>query len=575
MFEKIIGTFMSNGIGLLFTLTSGLTVALILGYIAQRIKLSPLVGYLLAGIMVSPHSPGIVADMSIAQQCAEIGIVLLMFGVGMHFKLKDFVSVKNVAVGALIQIVNCTIISTILIKLLGWSWTSGIILGMSISVASTVVLTRVFSDNKLLHTPTGHAAIGWLILEDLFTILVLVLLPAFLGKTASNHNLFLTFIITVSKLAVLVVFALIVGKKVIPFLLEHISKTGNRELFILSVLVIALGISVCAAEFFGASMALGAFLAGMVVGQSDFSARATSEALPISDVFSVLFFVSVGMLFDISTLKSSWPLIIILLFVVLFVKPIGATLIIKFLKQPVKKAIAIGTALGQIGEFSFILASLAVSYGIMSHDAYNAIIFVSIVTITFNTTIYKWIPSIIKFLQKKGYFKTYYTITDEIENETKDLRHVIVIGYGPVGKTITKILLNKQLNVTVVEMNIDTVKKIKSQNIKELRAIYGDASQREILIMSAIQTAEAIIISTPFAPAQEITEIAKSLNSRIKILVHTTYSENAKDLRKKNSDLIVRSGEGSVALALSKEVFTIYGTTNFEEEIDKIYKELL
>ncbi len=575
MFEKIIGTFMSNGIGLLFTLTSGLTVALILGYIAQKIKLSPLVGYLLAGIMVSPHSPGIVADMSIAQQCAEIGIVLLMFGVGMHFKLKDFVSVKNVAVGALIQIVNCTIISTILIKLLGWSWTSGIILGMSISVASTVVLTRVFSDNKLLHTPTGHAAIGWLILEDLFTILVLVLLPAFLGKTASNHNLFLTFIITVSKLAVLVVFALIVGKKVIPFLLEHISKTGNRELFILSVLVIALGISVCAAEFFGASMALGAFLAGMVVGQSDFSARATSEALPISDVFSVLFFVSVGMLFDISTLKSSWPLIIILLFVVLFVKPIGATLIIKFLKQPVKKAIAIGTALGQIGEFSFILASLAVSYGIMSHDAYNAIIFVSIITITFNTTIYRWIPSIIKFLQKKGYFKTYYTITDEIENETKDLRHVIVIGYGPVGRTISKILLQKEINVTVIEMNIDTVKRIKSQNIKELRAIYGDASQREILIMSAIQTAEAIVISTPFAPAQEITEIAKALNSRIKILVHTTYSENAKDLRKKNSDLIVRSGEGSVALALSKEVFTIYGTTNFEEEIDKIYKELL
>lgn len=566
---------MSNGIGLLFTLTSGLTVALILGYIAQKIKLSPLVGYLLAGIMVSPHSPGIVADMDIARQCAEIGIVLLMFGVGMHFKLKDFVSVKNIAVGALIQIANCTIISTILIKLLGWSWTSGLILGISISVASTVVLTRVFSDNKLLHTPTGHAAIGWLILEDLFTILVLVLLPAFLGKTASNHNLFLTFIITIAKLAVLVVFALVVGKKIIPFLLEHIAKTGNRELFILSVLVIALGISVCATEFFGASMALGAFLAGMVVGQSDFSARATSEALPISDIFAVLFFVSVGMLFDFSTLKSSWPLIIILLFVVLFVKPIGATLIIKFLKQPVKKAIAIGTALGQIGEFSFILASLAVSYGIMSHDAYNAIIFVSIITITFNTTIYRWIPSIIKFLQKKGYFKTYYTITDEIENETKDLRHVIVIGYGPVGRTISKILLQKEINVTVIEMNIDTVKRIKSQNIKELRAIYGDASQREILIMSAIQTAEAIVISTPFAPAQEITEIAKALNSRIKILVHTTYSENAKDLRKKNSDLIVRSGEGSVALALSKEVFTIYGTTNFEEEIDKIYKELL
>ncbi|WP_372520839.1 cation:proton antiporter, partial [Candidatus Ruminimicrobiellum ovillum] len=391
----------------------------------------------------------------------------------------------------------------------------------------------------------------------------------------SNHNFFLTFLITILKLSVLVVFALVVGKKIIPLLLDHIAKTGNRELFILSVLVIALGISVCAAEFFGASMALGAFLAGMVVGQSDFSARATSEALPISDIFAVLFFVSVGMLFDFSALKSSWLLTVILLFVVILVKPVIAFLVVKFLKQPIKKAIYIGVALGQIGEFSFILASLAVSYGIMSKDAYNTIIFVSIITITLNTIVYRWIEPAIKFLQKKGYFKTYYTITDEIENETKDLRHVIVIGYGPVGRTITKILLQKQLNVTVIEMNIDTVKRIKSQKIKELRAIYGDASQREILIMSAIQTAEAIVISTPFAPAQEITEIAKSLNSRIKILVHTTYSENAKELRKKNSDMIVRSGEGSVALALSREVFSIYGTTNFEEEIDKIYKELL
>lgn len=567
---------MSNGIGLLFTLTSGLTVALLLGYIAQKIKLSPLVGYLIAGIMVSPYSPGIVADMSIAQQCAEIGVVLLMFGVGMHFRLEDLIAVRNVAVmGALIQIATSTIISAILVKILGWSWTSGIVLGVAISVASTVVLTRVLSDNKLLHTSTGHTAVGWLIMEDLFTILVLVLLPAFFGKTASNHNFFLTFLITILKLSVLVVFALVVGKKIIPLLLDHIAKTGNRELFILSVLVIALGISVCAAEFFGASMALGAFLAGMVVGQSDFSARATSEALPISDIFAVLFFVSVGMLFDFSALKSSWLLTVILLFVVILVKPVIAFLVVKFLKQPIKKAIYIGVALGQIGEFSFILASLAVSYGIMSKDAYNTIIFVSIITITLNTIVYRWIEPAIKFLQKKGYFKTYYTITDEIENETKDLRHVIVIGYGPVGRTITKILLQKQLNVTVIEMNIDTVKRIKSQKIKELRAIYGDASQREILIMSAIETAEAIVISTPFAPAQEITEIAKSLNSRIKILVHTTYSENAKELRKKNSDMIVRSGEGSVALALSREVFSIYGTTNFEEEIDKIYKELL
>lgn len=567
---------MTNGISLLFTLTSGLTVALILGYIAQKIKLSPLVGYLIAGILVSPHSPGIVANMDIARQCAEIGIVLLMFGVGMHFKLSDLIAVKNVAVvGALVQIATSTIITTLLVKFLGWSWASGIVLGIAISVASTVVLTRVLSDNKMLHTPTGHTAVGWLIMEDLFTILVLVLLPAFFGKTTSNHNLLLTLLHTLLKLSVLVVFALVVGKKVIPFLLGHIAKTGNRELFILSVLVIALGISVCAAEFFGASMALGAFLAGMVVGQSDFSARATSEALPISDVFSVLFFVSVGMLFDASSLTKSWPLTTILLIVIILVKPIVAIIVVHFLKQPIKKAIYIGTALGQVGEFSFILASLAVEYGIMSNDAYNAIIFVSIITITLNTIVYRWIEPTIKFLQKKGYFKTYYTITDEIEKETKETRHIIVIGFGPVGKTISKILLQKKLNVTVIEMNIDTVKKIKLKNIPELRAIYGDATRSDILSSAAIETAEAIVISTPLAPTQEITEIAKSLNSRIKILAHTTYSKEAKELRKNNSDLIVRSGEGSVALALAREVFTIYGSTNFEEEMTNIYKELL
>ena len=210
---------MEHNLDLILTLASGLTVALILGYIANKIKLSPLVGYLIAGVLVSPHSPGFVADMSISQQCAEIGVVLLMFGVGMHFKLSDLIAVKNVAVtGALIQIATSTVICALLVKILGWSWISGMILGITISVASTVVLTRVLSDNKMLHTPTGHTAIGWLIMEDIFTILVLVLLPAFFGNTASNHNIFLTFAITILKLLVLIVFALVVGRKIIPFL---------------------------------------------------------------------------------------------------------------------------------------------------------------------------------------------------------------------------------------------------------------------------------------------------------------------------------------------------------------------
>lgn len=568
---------MGVSLDIIFALTGGLAIALILGYFAQKIKISPIVGYLIAGILVSPNSPGIVVSMSVAQQCAEIGIVLLMFSVGINFKISDLIAVQKIAIsGALVQTSASTIVSAVLVKyFLGWSWSSGIIFGIAISVASTVVLTRVLSDSKLLHTPTGHAAIGWLVMEDILTIVVLVLIPVFFVEEASNQSVTLTFIFTILKLLALIVIALVVGKKVIPFLLEHIAGTGNRELFILAILVVALGISVFSAKFFGASMALGAFLAGLVVGQSDFSARATSEALPISDIFSILFFVSVGMLFDLSSLTSSWTLTIILFVVVIIVKPITAITVVRLLKEPIEKSIYIGMSLGQIGEFSFILASFAVSYNIISHDAYNSIIFVSIVTIMLNTITYRWIGPTLKFLRKKGYFKTHYDITDEVEQETKDLRHVIVVGYGPVGKTVSKILLNRQLNVTVIEMNIDTVKKIKAQNIKELRVVHGDASQKEILTHSAIETAEALVVSSPAAPAQEITEIAKSLNSRIKILVHTTFTENAKTLRTKNPNLIVRSGEGSVAIALAKEIITIYGSPNFEEEITSIYKELL
>lgn len=562
-------------IGLLFTLTSGLTVALILGFIAQKIKLSPIVGYLIAGILISPYSPGIVADINTTQQFAEIGIILLMFGVGIHFKLADLIAVKKIAVlGATYQIAASTIISAGLVHFLGWSWTAGIVFGISLSVASTVVLTRVLTDNRLLHTPTGHAAVGWLIMEDLFTILVLVLMPVFFDKTTSENNFFFTFIITALKLAFLIVFALVIGQKVIPILLRFIARTGNRELFTLSVLVIALGIAVGAAEFFGASMALGAFLAGMVVGQSDFSARATSEALPISDVFAVLFFVSVGMLFNVSSLTTSWQLILITFAVVILVKPVVATIVVLFLKEPMKKAIHVAIALGQIGEFSFILASLAISYNVMAQETYNVIIFVSIITITLNTVAYRWIDPALHFLHKKGILKSQYTIDDEIEELTKEVRHVIIVGYGPVGRTITKILLKEKINVIIIEMNIDTVRAIKKANTDGLYAIHGDASQREILSASGILTAEAFVISTPVAPAKDIIEMVKSLNSRVRILINTTYLKQAKTFRK-DSNLAVCSAEGSVALALSRIILKSLGSTEVEEELNKIYEELI
>lgn len=571
---------------LLSTLTTGLAIALLFGFFAQKIKISPIVGYLIAGIIVSPNSPGITADYGVVKECAEIGVILLMFSVGLHFKVNDLIAVKKIAIfGAVSQIVISTLISAILVKILGWSWIAGIVFGISISVASTVVLTRVLSDNKTLNTPTGHVAIGWLVMEDIFTVLVLVLLPIFFGENSNNSNIILVLLKTIGKLALFVGIVGVIWKfNIIDKILMMVAKNGTKELFILSTIVIALGIAICASEMFGASMALGAFLAGMVVGKSNFSLRVTSEAISITDIFAVLFFVSVGMLFNVAKIYTSWKLIIILFFVVLIVKPLVAILVVKYLKEPTKKAIYIGIALGQIGEFSFLLASIAsVKYNIFPQQAYNAMILVSIVTITLNTVIYHFLDDILNFLTKKGFFKINinYEIDNQMENIVKDTRHVIIVGYGPVGKTISNILIKSKITVVIIELNIDTVKIIKDKNIEELKVIYGDATMKEVLLASGILTSEALIISSTFAPAKEIIDCAVELNSKIKILMNTNYIKQAKVFKKennaklKNIDLIVHSGEGSAALTLAKEVFDIFKLNNFKEEVNNIYNEII
>ena len=571
---------------LLSTLTIGLAIALLFGFFAQKIKISPIVGYLIAGIIVSPNSPGITTDYNVVKECAEVGVILLMFSVGMHFKISDLIVVKKIALfGAISQILVSTLISAMLVKFLGWSWVAGIVFGISISVASTVVLTRVLADNKTLNTPVGHAAVGWLVMEDIFTVLVLVILPIFFGENSTNSNIFLVLLRTIGKLVLFVGFVYIIWKfNVIDKILMMIAKNGTRELFILSTLVIALGIAVCASEMFGASMALGAFLAGMVVGKSNFSLRVTSEAISITDIFAVLFFVSVGMLFNVAKIYASWELIIILFFVVLIVKPLIAIIVVKILKEPTKKAIYIGIALGQIGEFSFLLASIAsVKYNIFPQQAYNAMILVSIVTITLNTVIYHFLDDILNFLTKKGFFKINinYEIDNQMKNIVKDTRHVIIVGYGPVGRIISNILIKSKITVVIIELNIDTVKIIKDKNIEELKVIYGDATMKEVLLASGILTSEALIISSTFAPAKEIIDCAVELNSKIKILMNTSYIKQAKVFKKKNNiklkdiDLIVHSGEGSAALTLAKEVFDIFKLNNFKEEVNNIYNEII
>ena len=397
------GTPVTHDLNLVFTLAGGLSAALVLGFITQKLRLSPLVGYLLAGIAVGPHSPGFVADASTASQYAEIGIILLMFGVGLHFHLKDLLAVQAVALpGAIVQIAVSTLLGAAMALPFGWNWQAGAVFGMAVSVASTVVLTRVLTDNRALHTPTGHVALGWLVVEDLFTILALVLLPALLDGTRGDSSLWSALGVTTLKLAALVAFTLVVGQKLIPWLLGFVARTGTRDLFTLAVLALALGIAVGSAEFFGASMALGAFLAGMVVGQSDFSARAASEALPLRDAFAVLFFVSVGMLLDPGALPEIWPLILVTTALVLLGKPLAALAVVLLLRRPLSQALGVAAALAQIGEFSFILTALGTSYGILPPEATNAVIAASIISITLNPLLYRAIPGLLRRLAKYG-----------------------------------------------------------------------------------------------------------------------------------------------------------------------------
>lgn len=547
---------MPHNIDIIVTFTLCFGVALVFGFITQKLKLSPIVGYLVAGLVLGPYSPGLVADTHVAAQFAEIGVILLMFGVGLQSHFKDLMAVKHIAIpGALAQIAASALAGMFAMHFWGFSWVTGLVFGIAISVASTVVLVRVLSDNRVLHTPIGHVAVGWLVVEDLFTILAIVLLPVFFTNTAGT-SLLTVFSVTVLKVILLVVFMLLVGKKLLPVLLGYVAKTGSRDLFTLSVLFLALGIAVGASEFFGASMALGAFLAGMVIGQSDFSARAASDALPMRDAFAVLFFVSVGMLFNPHTLISNWGLIFITLFIILVIKPLAAIVVVMAMKQPLRKAVSVGAALAQIGEFSFILIALGVSLGIIPSELSNAVIAAAIISIMLNSLAYKAINPTMKFLQKYGIGKNH---NDDklLITQDKNSNTVILVGYGPVGQEVAPLLYKNGTDVIVLEMNIETVKKIHSQKQNGLYAMYADATQQETLLRAGIEYANALVISAASAPAKEIIEIARALNPKIKILTHTTFGADVEKLKQQGADEVF-SGEIEVAKSLSDFILKEY-----------------
>ena len=375
---------------LILTLTAGLGGALLLGYITQRLGLSPIVGYLLAGTLVGPNTPGLTVDAAMAEQLAEIGVILLMFGVGLQFHLEELLAVRGIALpGAIVQCAVSTLAGAALAHAFGWGWDAGIVFGIALAVASTVVVIRVLSDHNALHTPAGHVAVGWLVVEDVFTVLAIVMLPALFGGTESGQPLWLALTLTILKVGGLVAFTAIVGSRVIPWILDKIAMTRSRELFTLTVLVIALGIAVGSSFIFGVSMALGAFLAGMVVGRSDYSLRAASDALPMRDAFAVLFFVSVGLLLDPGSLFDSPWLFAGTLAIILVISPVATFVFMWVMRRPFGESIAVSVALAQIGEFSFILSTLGRELGLFTMEATNTIVAASIVSIVVNPLLFR------------------------------------------------------------------------------------------------------------------------------------------------------------------------------------------
>jgi monovalent cation:H+ antiporter-2, CPA2 family len=568
-----------HDLDLILTLTGGLAAALVGGYITFRLGLSPIVGYLLAGFAVGPNTPGFVADQHLADQFAEVGVILLMFGVGLQFHVKELLAVRRVALpGALGQSLVATVLGTIVGVSYGWGWSSGIVFGLAISVASTVVLMRVLADNGDLHTRAGHIAVGWLVVEDLFTVLVLVLLPAlFAPGNGAAGGIAIAIIIAVVKLAAMVGLTLFAGKRIIPWLLDRGAATHSRELFTLTVLVLALGIAVGSAKLFGVSMALGAFLAGMVVGRSEFSLRAATEALPMRDAFAVLFFVSVGMLFNPRQMVESPGLLALTLAVILLGKPLAALVIVRLLNYPLRVAISIAIALAQIGEFSFILAQAGKSLGLLDDRATNTLIAAAIASISLNPILYRFIDPIEVVLRR--FLKTpapnnhddpqnEHSLGDESERD-----RTIIVGHGPVGRTLARLLIENQVEPVVIELNLQTVRKL---GIEGIRAIYGDATHRETLEQAGTREAVGLVLSsTNMDRGGETIRLARELNPTILIVARSNYLRELPALRDAGAD-IVFSGEGEVALAMTEFLLRRLGATadQIDRERERIRSDL-
>lgn len=520
---------------LLVTLAGAFGVAFVFGFVATKLKLPPLVGYLLAGISLGPHSPGFVADVSLASQLAEIGVILLMFGVGLHFSPGDLLKVRRIAVpGAVLQMLVSGALGTALALYWGWSASAAVVFGMSLFVASTVVVLRVLEDRGMMDSVDGRIAVGWLVVEDLGVVLALVLLPAVLGAMGGGASvprgeLVAIVAVTIAKVAAFIAVMIVVGRRAVPWLLTHVARTGSRELFTLAVLAVSLGVAMGAATVFGVSFALGAFVAGVVISESDLSYRAGADALPMQDAFAVLFFVSTGMLLDPQVLlEQPMKLLATVVVIVLGNAVWSATLMIA-LRHPFASSVRLGAALGQIGEFSFIMASLGVSLGALSAEGRSLVLAAALVTILLNPLLFLAAERLIARVSRNP------ALLDRLERqqaprvlttelwETPPAPHVILIGYGRVGRTIGDAFQRVGLPFIVIESDRRVVEAMRSLGVQ---AVYGDATRSGILEHAHPESARLLVIASPDPyQARHVIERARARNANIQIIVRTHGEE--------------------------------------------------
>ncbi|MDD2728529.1 YbaL family putative K(+) efflux transporter [Malikia sp.] len=562
---------MEHSIPLITTLVAGFSVALILGFLAERIQVPALVGYLVAGIIIGPGTPGFVADVNLAAQLSEIGVMLLMFGVGLHFSLNDLLSVKRIAVpGAVVQMGLATVLGMAVAWWWGWSWGAGLIFGLSLSCASTVVLLKALEARGVLDSMNGRIAVGWLVVEDLATVLVLVLLPPLAGvlggsvaEVANPQPLWLTIGKTLLQVAAFIAIMLVAGRRVLPWLLWQVARTGSRELFTLAVIVAAIGIAYGAAQLFSVSFALGAFFAGMVMRESKFSHRAAEESLPLRDAFSVLFFVSVGMLFEPSILLEQPLHVLGVVLIIIFGKSIAAFGLVLAFRYPLNTALTVSASLAQIGEFSFILAGLGQSLGLLPAEGMSLVLAGALISIALNPLLFAAIEPLRRWiLQRSALARQLEQRTDPyaelpISTERKYLQgQVVLVGYGRVGKRIASALEANGIPYVVAEQNRELVEDLRQQGRV---AVSGNASDPVVLIQAHIAEAAMLVVATPDPlNLRQMVETARTLNPGIEIVLRTHSEEESVLLRKEGIDKVF-FGEEELAKGMTGHVLERLG----------------